>query len=147
LWRPQAATGKRAGRRVPTIVYLHGGPTSQSLRSFQPFKQLLVAEGFAVYDVDFRGSTGYGRAFRHANHDEWGHADVHDLVDAARWAAAQPWSDGRLAVYGGSYGGYLVLSALVDEPTRRAGVDLMATRRLRRAIGTATGRAASTSTG
>jgi dipeptidyl aminopeptidase/acylaminoacyl peptidase len=125
LWRPQAATGKRGGRRVPTIVYLHGGPTSQSLRSFQPFKQLLVAEGFAVYDVDFRGSTGYGRAFRHANHDEWGHADVHDLVDAARWAAAQPWSDGRLAVYGGSYGGYLVLSALVDESTLwRAGVDL-----------------------
>jgi dipeptidyl aminopeptidase/acylaminoacyl peptidase len=125
LWRPRGATGKRGGRRVPTIVYLHGGPTSGSLRSFQPFKQLLVAEGFAVYDVDFRGSTGYGRAFRHANHDEWGHADVHDLVDAARWAAAQPWSDGRLAVYGGSYGGYLVLSALVDEPTLwRAGVDL-----------------------
>jgi dipeptidyl aminopeptidase/acylaminoacyl peptidase len=92
---------------------------------FLPFKQLLVAEGFAVFDVDFRGSTGYGRAFRQANHGEWGHADVHDLVDAARWAASQPWSDGRLAIYGGSYGGYMVLCALVEEPTLwRAGVDL-----------------------
>ena len=68
---------------------------------------------------------GYGRAFRHANHGEWGHADVHDLVDAARWAAEQPWSDGRLAIYGGSYGGYMVLCALVDEPSLwRAGIDL-----------------------
>ena len=125
VWRPNTATGKRGGTRVPTIVYPHGGPTGQSFRSFQPFKQLLVAEGFAFFDVDFRGSTGYGRAFRVANHDEWGHADVHDLVDAARWAAEQPWSDGRLAIYGGSYGGYLVLCALVDEPAMwRAGVDL-----------------------
>ena len=84
-----------------------------------------MAAGFAVFDVDFRGSTGYGRAFRIANHDEWGHADVHDLIDAARWAAEQPWSDGRLAIYGGSYGGYMVLCALVEEPSMwRAGVDL-----------------------
>ena len=97
LWRPLTATGKRGGKRVPTIIYPHGGPTGQSFRSFQPFKQLLVAEGFAMLDVDFRGSTGYGRAFRLANHGEWGHADVDDLIDAARWATSQPWSDGRLA--------------------------------------------------
>ena len=125
LRRPHTATGKRGGIRVPTVIYPHGGPTDQSFRSFRPFKQLLVTEGFAVLDVDFRGSTGYGRAFRMANHDEWGHADVHDLVDAARWAAAQPWSDDRLAIYGGSYGGYMVLCALVEEPSMwRAGVDL-----------------------
>jgi dipeptidyl aminopeptidase/acylaminoacyl peptidase len=125
LWRPATATGKRGGRRVPTIVYLHGGPTWQAYRTFQPFKLLLVREGFAFLDVDFRGSTGYGRTFRHANHGEWGHADVHDLIDAAHWAREQPWSDGRLAVYGGSYGGYLVLCALVEEPSLwRAGVDL-----------------------
>jgi dipeptidyl aminopeptidase/acylaminoacyl peptidase len=125
LWRPQNATGKRGGRKVPTVVIPHGGPTGQSFRAFFPFKQLLIAEGFAVFDVDFRGSTGYGRAFRIANVDEWGHADVHDLVDAARWAAAQPWSDGRLAIHGSSYGGYLVLCALVDEPALwSAGVDL-----------------------
>jgi dipeptidyl aminopeptidase/acylaminoacyl peptidase len=125
LWRPAAATGKRGGKRVPTVLYPHGGPTWQSYRSFQPFKLLLANEGFAFIDVDFRGSTGYGRAFRQANYGEWGHADVHDLIDAAHWAQDQPWSDGRLAVYGGSYGGYLVLCALVDEPSLwSAGVDL-----------------------
>jgi dipeptidyl aminopeptidase/acylaminoacyl peptidase len=125
LWRPLAATGKRGGTRVPTVIYPHGGPTGQAFRGFIPFKQLLLAEGFALLDVDFRGSTGYGRAFRQANHGEWGHADVHDLIDAARWATAQPWSDGRLAIYGGSYGGYMVLCALVEEPGMwRAGVDL-----------------------
>jgi dipeptidyl aminopeptidase/acylaminoacyl peptidase len=125
LWRPPGATGKRGGQRVPTIVYAHGGPTGQAFRSFSVFKQRLVIEGYAVFDVDFRGSTGYGRSFRHANHDEWGHADVHDLVDAGRWAADQPWSDGSLAIYGGSYGGYMVLCALVDEPQMwRVGVDL-----------------------
>ena len=86
---------------------------------------LLVQEGFAYLSVDFRGSTGYGRAYRHANRDEWGHADVHDVIDAARWAAAQAWSNGRLAMYGGSYGGYLTLCALVEEPSMwAAGVDL-----------------------
>ena len=125
MWRPAAATGKRGGRRVPTVIYPHGGPTWQAYRSFQPFKLLLAQAGYAFLDVDFRGSTGYGRAFREANHDEWGHADVHDLVDAARWAQEQPWSDGRMAVFGGSYGGYLVLCALVEEPDLwSAGVDL-----------------------
>jgi dipeptidyl aminopeptidase/acylaminoacyl peptidase len=125
LWRPTAATGKRGGQRVPTVIYPHGGPTWQSYRSFQPFKLLLADAGFAVFDVDFRGSTGYGRAFRHANHDEWGHADVQDLIDGARWAAAQPWSDGKLAIFGGSYGGYMVLCALVEEPGLwTAGIDL-----------------------
>jgi dipeptidyl aminopeptidase/acylaminoacyl peptidase len=125
LWRPAGASGKRGGRRVPTIVYPHGGPTWQSYRSFQPFKLLLVNEGFAFLDVDFRGSTGYGRAFRHANHGEWGHGDVHDLIDGGNWVREQPWSDGRLAIYGGSYGGYMVLSALVEEPAMwSAGVDL-----------------------
>jgi dipeptidyl aminopeptidase/acylaminoacyl peptidase len=125
LWRPSGATGRRGGRRVPTIIYPHGGPTWQSYRSFQPFKLLLASEGYAFLDVDFRGSTGYGRVFRQANHGEWGHADVHDLIDAANWVKAQSWSDGRLAIYGGSYGGYLVLSALVEAPSLwAAGIDL-----------------------
>ncbi len=125
VWRPPGATGKRGGLRVPTIVHVHGGPSGQTFRGFVPFKQRLVAEGFAVFDVDFRGSTGYGRTFRRANGGEWGHADMHDLIDAARWAIEQPWADGRLAIYGGSYGGYMVLSALVEEPGMwRAGIDL-----------------------
>jgi dipeptidyl aminopeptidase/acylaminoacyl peptidase len=125
LWRPAGATGKRGATKVPVVVYPHGGPTWQAYRGFTPFKTLLVREGFAVLDVDFRGSTGYGRDFRHANHAEWGHADAHDMIDAASWASEQPWADGRLAIYGGSYGGYLVLAALVEDPGLwRAGVDL-----------------------
>ena len=125
LWRPAAATGRRGGLTVPTIVHAHGGPTWQAFREWVPLRELLVQEGFAYLSVDFRGSTGYGRAFRHANRGEWGHADVHDVIDAARWASAQPWSNGRLAMYGGSYGGYLTLCALVEEPSMwAAGVDL-----------------------
>jgi dipeptidyl aminopeptidase/acylaminoacyl peptidase len=125
LWRPAAATGKRGAARVPTVVYPHGGPTWQAYRAWVPFKQLLAREGFAFLDVDFRGSTGYGRDFRTANHGEWGHADAFDMIDAGRWAAGQSWSNGRLGIYGGSYGGYLVLCALVEEPGLwQAGVDL-----------------------
>ena len=125
LWRPATATGKRGGRRVPTIIYPHGGPTWQAFRAFSPFRLLLAREGYAFLDVDFRGSTGYGRTFRQANHDEWGHADVQDLIDAGNWVRQQPWSDGRLAIYGGSYGGYMVLCALVEEPSMwSAGVDM-----------------------
>jgi dipeptidyl aminopeptidase/acylaminoacyl peptidase len=125
LWRPTTATGKRGGTRVPTIVYPHGGPTWQAYRAWVPFKQLMVREGFAFLDVDFRGSTGYGRTFRNANHGEWGNADAFDMVDAGRWVSAQPWSNGKLGIYGGSYGGYLVLCALVEEPALwQAGVDL-----------------------
>jgi dipeptidyl aminopeptidase/acylaminoacyl peptidase len=125
LWRPAAATGRRGGLTVPTIVHVHGGPTWQAFREWVPLRELLVQEGFAYLSVDFRGSTGYGRDFRHANRGEWGHADVHDVIDAARWASAQPWSNGRLAMYGGSYGGYLTLCALVEEPSMwAAGVDL-----------------------
>jgi dipeptidyl aminopeptidase/acylaminoacyl peptidase len=125
LWRPSAATGRRGGRKVPTIIYPHGGPTWQAFRGFAPIRLLLARAGYAFLDVDFRGSTGYGRDFRRANHDEWGHADVHDLIDAGRWVRDQPWSDGRLAIYGGSYGGYMVLCALVEEPSMwSAGIDL-----------------------
>ncbi|HSW43178.1 MAG TPA: S9 family peptidase, partial [Patescibacteria group bacterium] len=125
LWRPAAATGKRGGRTVPTIVHAHGGPSSRAVRDFQPFRQYLVQEGYAFISVDYRGSLGRGRDFRLANQGEWGHADLHDVIDAADWAAAQPWSNGRLAMFGASYGGYLTLGALVEEPGLwAAGVEL-----------------------
>jgi dipeptidyl aminopeptidase/acylaminoacyl peptidase len=125
LWRPPEATGRHEGRRVPVVVHLHGGPTAQAFRGWWPFFQLLAQDGIAVLAIDFRGSTGYGRAFRWANRGQWGHADAHDVIDAARWAASQPWADGRLGLHGGSYGGYLVLCALTEEPDMwRAGVDL-----------------------
>jgi dipeptidyl aminopeptidase/acylaminoacyl peptidase len=123
LWQPAGSAD--GSPPVPMVIYAHGGPTWQTFAAWQPFHQVLVQEGMAVMAPDFRGSTGYGRAFRRANVGEWGHADCQDCIDAAHWAIAQPWCDGRLAIYGGSYGGYMVLCALVEEPGLwRAGVDL-----------------------
>ena len=124
LYLPTGANGEEPAR-FPCVVHSHGGPTSQAFRDWLPFRQLVVEQGLAFLSVDFRGSTGYGRDFRWANRGEWGHADAFDVIDAARWAAAQPWCDGRLAHYGGSYGGYMTLCVLTEEPSLwRAGVDL-----------------------
>ncbi len=124
LYLPSNATGEEAVR-VPCLVHSHGGPTSQALRDWLPFRQLVAEAGIAFLSVDFRGSTGYGRHFRWANRGEWGHADAFDVIDAAHWAAAQSWCDGRLAHYGASYGGYMTLCVLTEEPSLwRAGIDL-----------------------
>jgi dipeptidyl aminopeptidase/acylaminoacyl peptidase len=124
LFLPAGAVGEES-TRVPCVIHSHGGPWHQSFRDWMPFRQLVVDAGMAFLEVDFRGSTGYGREFRWANRGEWGHADAFDLIDAAHWAAAQPWCDGRLAHYGGSYGGYMTLCVLTEEPALwRAGIDL-----------------------
>jgi dipeptidyl aminopeptidase/acylaminoacyl peptidase len=120
-----AGAPEEEATHFPCVVHSHGGPTHQALREWLPFRQLVVEMGAAWLSVDFRGSTGYGREFRWANRGEWGHADAFDVIDAARWAAAQPWCDGRLAHYGASYGGYMTLCVLTEEPSLwRAGIDL-----------------------
>jgi dipeptidyl aminopeptidase/acylaminoacyl peptidase len=124
LYLPTGGAGDEAAR-VPCVVHSHGGPTSQTFRDWMPFRQLVVEQGIAFLSIDFRGSTGYGRDFRWANRGEWGHADAFDVIDGAHWAAAQPWCDGRLASYGGSYGGYMTLCVLTEEPSLwRAGIDM-----------------------
>jgi dipeptidyl aminopeptidase/acylaminoacyl peptidase len=124
LYLPATAVGEEA-TRVPCVIHSHGGPTHQAYRDWFPFRQLVIEAGMAFLSVDFRGSTGYGREFRWANRGEWGHADAFDVIDAAKWAAAQPWCDGRLAHYGASYGGYMTLCVLTEEPGLwRAGLDL-----------------------
>jgi dipeptidyl aminopeptidase/acylaminoacyl peptidase len=124
LYMPANALGEEA-TRVPCVIHSHGGPTHQAFRDWLPFRQLVIETGIAYLSVDFRGSTGYGRKFRWANRGEWGHADAFDIIDAAHWVAVQPWCDGRLAHYGASYGGYMTLCVLTEEPALwRAGVDL-----------------------
>ncbi len=124
LYLPNGSGGEVAAP-VPCVIHSHGGPSHQALRDWLPFRQLVVESGMAFLSVDFRGSTGYGRQFRWANRGEWGHADAFDIIDAARWATTQPWCDGRLAHYGASYGGYLTLCVLTEEPSLwRAGIDL-----------------------
>ena len=99
--------------RPPLIVFAHGGPTGATSPSHDLALQYFTSRGFAVADVNYRGSTGYGRAYREALYGEWGVLDVTDTIDAARHLADSGVVDpNRVAVRGGSAGGYVVLSAL-----------------------------------
>ncbi|CAB4820064.1 MAG: prolyl oligopeptidase family serine peptidase [Actinobacteria bacterium] len=101
------------GARPPLIVMAHGGPTSAAQTSLRLPTRYWTSRGFAVVDVDYRGSTGYGRAYRRALDALWGIADVEDCVAAASFLAARGDVDGEhLFIRGGSAGGYTVLCAL-----------------------------------
>ena len=102
------------GELPPLVVAIHGGPTSQTDSEFSLAHQYMTSRGFAVVDVNYRGSTGYGRAYRQMLNGEWGVADVDDCIHAARYLADRGDIDGdRLIIRGGSAGGYTTLSALV----------------------------------
>jgi len=110
LYRPRTV---EEGVAVPAVVNVHGGPTSQSRPMFDPQIQFLVANGVAVFDVNVRGSTGFGKRYARLDNREKRLDAVRDLVDAAEFLAADPGIDGeRLAVMGGSYGGYMVNAVL-----------------------------------
>jgi dipeptidyl aminopeptidase/acylaminoacyl peptidase len=102
-----------AGARPPLILRCHGGPTAAASATLDPALQFWTSRGFAVVDVDYAGSSGYGRAYRQLLRGAWGLADVEDCVQAARFAVAQGWADpDRLVVRGSSAGGFTVLCAL-----------------------------------
>jgi dipeptidyl aminopeptidase/acylaminoacyl peptidase len=106
-----------AGEQPPLIVISHGGPTAaaQSLLDLQI--QYWTTRGFAVADVNYRGSTGYGRDYRQALNGQWGIADVDDVISAARFLVAEGKADARrLIIRGGSAGGYTTLAALTFRP-------------------------------
>jgi dipeptidyl aminopeptidase/acylaminoacyl peptidase len=101
------------GERPPLIVKIHGGPTSLSFPRFRPDLSFWTTRGFAVVDVNYRGSTGYGREYRNRLRMGWGITDVEDALAAARYLAAEGEADGdRLIITGGSAGGYTTLAAL-----------------------------------
>jgi dipeptidyl aminopeptidase/acylaminoacyl peptidase len=113
------------GELPPLVVYSHGGPTSNALNSLNPDFQFLTSRGIAVVDVDYGGSTGYGREYRQALNGEWGVVDVDDCVAAARYLVDRGAVDGdRLAIEGGSAGGYTTLAALAFRDVFRAGISL-----------------------
>lgn len=102
-----------------TIVRAHPGPTYQSELRLDWETQYWIGNGFAVADVDYRGSTGFGRAFRTALNHHWGHADVDDCIEAAKLLAASGKADlGTLIIFGASAGGYTALraAAAADSP-------------------------------
>jgi dipeptidyl aminopeptidase/acylaminoacyl peptidase len=112
---------------VPMVLLVHGGPWARDQWGYNPYHQWLANRGYAVLSVNFRGSTGFGKAFLNAGNRQWYAAMQDDLVDAVRWAVAEGVADAdRVAIMGGSYGGYATLAALTRDPGLFAcGVDIV----------------------
>lgn len=113
------------GRPLPLVLLVHGGPWSRDRWEFSEEVQLFANRGYAVLQVNFRGSTGFGKRFARAAQKEFGRAMQNDLLDAVAWAVGSGIADpGKVAIVGGSYGGYAVLEALASTPqTFACGVD------------------------
>ena len=108
--------GKEA-RTLPVVVNPHGGPWVRDTWGFNSEVQLLANRGFAVLQMNYRGSTGYGRAFWEAGFKQWGRKMQDDITDGVEWLIKQGIADPkRVAIYGGSYGGYAVLAGLAFTP-------------------------------
>jgi dipeptidyl aminopeptidase/acylaminoacyl peptidase len=112
---------------APVIVDIHGGPESQRRPSFNPLKQYFLRSGYAVFEPNVRGSTGYGKAYSHLDDVEKRMDSVKDIDAAASWLADHESVDAdRLVAYGGSYGGFMVLASMTEYPDLwAAGVDVV----------------------
>lgn len=104
-------------RNLPLVVHPHGGPWARDSWGFNPEIQFLANRGYAVLQMNFRSSAGYGRSFLEAGFRQWGLAMQDDVTDGANWAVERGICDPqRIAIYGGSYGGYATLSGLTKTP-------------------------------
>jgi dipeptidyl aminopeptidase/acylaminoacyl peptidase len=123
VWTPPVA---RLGAPPPAVVYVHGGPNDQIRGVFSPTVLALAEAGFVVLAPNFRGSTGYGRAFEDLNNHDWGGGDLRDIVSLVDAMASRHEIDrARVGIVGGSYGGYMVLRAITATPNVwAAGVDM-----------------------
>jgi dipeptidyl aminopeptidase/acylaminoacyl peptidase len=112
---------------LPMVLLVHGGPWARDHHGYNPYHQWLANRGYAVLSVNFRGSTGFGKSFISAGDLEWGAKMHDDLVDAVDWAVAEGIADReRIAIMGGSYGGYATLAGLTFTPELFAcGVDIV----------------------
>lgn len=113
-------------KNLPMVLNVHGGPWGRDTWGMDPEAQWLANRGYAVFQVNFRASTGYGKAYVNAGDRQWGAKMHDDLIDAKNWAVKQGYADPKkVAIYGGSYGGYATLAALTFTPEEFvAGVDL-----------------------
>ena len=112
-------------KNIPFIINPHGGPWYRDKWGFNPEVQFLVNRGFGVLQMNFRGSTGYGRSFWEASFKQWGKQMQDDITDGVKWLIDEGIADrNKIAIYGGSYGGYAVLAGLAFTPEiYTAGVD------------------------
>ena len=115
------------GTRLPTVVNVHGGPWARDVWGFNPEAQWLANRGYLCVQVNFRGSTGYGKSFVNAGDREWGAKMHDDVLDAVDHVVAKGWADpARIGIYGGSYGGYAALVGATFTPdVFRCAVDIV----------------------
>jgi dipeptidyl aminopeptidase/acylaminoacyl peptidase len=102
---------------LPTVLDVHGGPWARDMWGYNPEAQWFANRGYLCVQVNFRGSTGYGKSFANAGDREWGRRMQDDLTDAVAFVVSQGWADpARVAIYGGSYGGYAALAGAAFTP-------------------------------
>ncbi|MGI4718957.1 MAG: prolyl oligopeptidase family serine peptidase [Janthinobacterium lividum] len=118
--------GASATSKVPAIVYVHGGPGGQTMRGYNAQIQYLVNHGYAVLGINNRGSSGYGKTFFTADDRKHGREPLWDCVEAKTWLASLGYVDPeRIAIMGGSYGGYMTLAAMAFRPEAfKVGIDI-----------------------
>jgi dipeptidyl aminopeptidase/acylaminoacyl peptidase len=123
FYKPKGAS---ADNQVPAIVQVHGGPGGQSRQSYSPLTQYLVNHGYAVYAVNNRGSSGYGKTFYKMDNRQHGEGDLMDCVKAKDYMATLEYIDGeKIGIMGGSYGGFMTMAALTSQPEEfEVGVNL-----------------------
>ena len=116
LTLPKGYTMENA-KNLPVVVNPHGGPWYRNQWGFNPEVQFLANRGYAVFQMNFRGSTGYGRKFWEASFKEWGRAMQDDITDGVNWLIDKGIADKeRIAIYGASYGGYATLAGITKTP-------------------------------
>lgn len=114
-------------KNLPMVLNVHGGPWARNTWGYDAEAQWMANRGWAVLQVNFRGSTGFGKDFVNAGNKEWGRKMQDDLTDAVEWAVAQGYADpAKVAIYGGSYGGYACLAGAAFTPdVYCCGVDIV----------------------
>lgn len=114
-------------KNLPMVLLPHGGPWARDTWGYNAYVQWLANRGYAVLQPNFRGSTGYGKSFLNAGNRQWAGTMHQDLIDAKNWAVAQGYADpSKVAIMGGSYGGYAVLAGVAFSPNAYvAGVDIV----------------------
>lgn len=119
--------GQRADQPSPLVLFVHGGPWARDRFGYHPYHQWLADRGYAVLSVNYRGSTGFGKAFVNASNLEWAGKMHDDLIDAVKWAVDHGvTTPDKVAIMGGSYGGYATLVGLTFTPkTFACGVDIV----------------------
>jgi dipeptidyl aminopeptidase/acylaminoacyl peptidase len=117
----------RPNQPLPLVLNVHGGPWARDDWGYDPEHQLLANRGYAVLSVNYRGSTGFGKEFLNASNRQWAGKMHEDLIDAVNWAVEQKIAQkDKVAIMGGSYGGYATLVGLTFTPeTFACGVDIV----------------------